>query len=137
MHDADVQGVDVREWIIVAGLIAGAAVCAAAERQWQTGVWLEIEVKRQLLDFGPGSSGFGPQRSSASMRAMADVCVYVIETDELRLELRDVVPMGRRSVDASIGQPVTFALEKNSVWVRSENGLEHKLRLTKKTAKQK
>ena len=69
------------------------------------------------------------------MRAMADVRTYVIETDTLRLEIEDVVPIGRRSLDVSIGDRVTFAVDKKSVYVRDADGKEHKLRLTKRTAK--
>ena len=71
------------------------------------------------------------------MRAMADVHLYVIETEKLRLELKEVVPVGRESIDAVVGQPVTFAVEKNSVWIRDAGGTEHKLPLSKKTAKSK
>lgn len=66
------------------------------------------------------------------MRAMADVRTYVIETNELRLELQDVVAVGRRSVDAIPGTPVTFAFNKNKVYVRDSDGTEHTLRVTKK-----
>jgi hypothetical protein len=69
------------------------------------------------------------------MRAMADLRLYVIETNSLRLELKDVVQVGRRSIGAVVGQPVTFAVEKNTVWIRDADGIEHKLRLSKKTAK--
>ena len=72
-----------------------------------------------------------------TMRAMADLRTYIIETDELRLELEDVVQVNTRSIDAVIGLPVTFALEKNSVYVRDSDGVEHKLRVTKKTNKPK
>jgi len=71
------------------------------------------------------------------MRAMADLRTYIIETDELSLELEDVVQVNTRSIDAVIGLPVTFALEKNSVYVRDSDGVEHKLRVTKKTNKPK
>jgi len=94
-----------------------------------------------MVDFGPGASPFGGNGGgrppSASMRAMADVRTYVIETDDLRLELEDVVQVNTRSIDAVIGLPVIFALEKNSVYVRDADGVEHKLRVTKKTNKPK
>ena len=67
------------------------------------------------------------------MRAMADVHTYIIEAGDLRFELEDVVQVGRRSVDAVVGEPVTFAVEKKTVYVRDADGAEHKLRLTKKT----
>jgi hypothetical protein len=115
-----------------------ASVTGAAERHWQTGKWIDVDVKRRMVDFGPGSSPFGGgQRSSPSMRALADVRTYVIETDGLRLELEDVVQINKRSIDAVVGLPVTFALEKSSVYIRDSDGIEHKLRVTKKTTKPK
>jgi hypothetical protein len=109
----------------------------AADRQWQSGTWTEVSVKRQMLDFGPGASPFSGSRPDPSTRAMADVHTYVIETELLRLELQDVVQVNKRSVDAVVGQPVMFALDKKVVYVRNVGGLEHKLRLTKKTEKHK
>jgi hypothetical protein len=63
---------------------------------------------------------------------MADVRRFVIETDDVRLEMEDTVPVGRRSIDVTVGGMVTFALEKNAVYVRDPDGTEHKLRLIKK-----
>ena len=68
------------------------------------------------------------------MRARADVHTYVLEGDGMRLELEEVVPVGRRSIEVMVGQSVSFALEKNSVYVKDSEGKEHKLRVTKKTA---
>lgn len=117
--------------------LVSVSALAAAERHWQTGKWIDVSVKRRMVDFGPGSSPFGGggRPSAPSMRAQADVRTYVIETDALRLELEDVVKVNTRSIDAAIGLPVTFALEKNSVYVRDADGVEHKLRVTKKTNK--
>jgi hypothetical protein len=125
-----------RATTVILGLfLAAGAVCGAANRHWQTGTWREAETKRKMLDFGPGSSTFDGRPSSPSMRAMADVRTYVIETDDLRIELEDVVPVGRRSVDVTLGTSVTFALEKNTVYVRDPDGKEHKLRVTRKVSK--
>jgi hypothetical protein len=122
--------------ILFAFALASVCVLTAAERHWQTGKWIDVSVKRRMIDFGPGSSPFGGGRpSSPAMRAQADVRIYVIETETLRLELEDVVKVNSRSLDAVVGLPVTFALEKNSVYVRDADGIEHKLRVTKKTDK--
>jgi hypothetical protein len=125
---------------ILCVLVATVPVLHAAERHWQTGKWIDVTVKRRMVDFGPGASPFGSgagRPSTPSMKAQADVKTYVIETDELRLELEDVVQVNTRSIDAVIGLPVTFALEKNAVYVRDSTGVEHKLRVTKKTSKPK
>jgi hypothetical protein len=117
-------------------VLAFTAVLGAGDRHWQTGKWIDVNVKRRIVDFGPGSSPFGGgQRPAPAMRAMADVRTYVIETDELRLELEDLVQVNTRSIDAVVGLPVTFALEKNAVYVRDADNIEHKLRVTKKTSK--
>jgi hypothetical protein len=119
-------------------VLAFVSVVGAGERHWQTGKWIDVNVKRRMVDFGPGASPFGGgQRSAPTMRAMADVKTYVIETDDLRLELEDVVQVNTRSIDAVVGLPVTFALEKNSLYVRDSDGVEHKLRVTKKTSRPK
>ena len=112
-----------------------ASVVSAAERRWQTGTWTAADTKRQMIDFGPSATPFERGGSAPAMRAMADVNTYVIETDDLRLELKDVVPVGRRTVDAVVGTTVTFALEKDTLYVRDADGTEHKLRVTKKAAK--
>src|SRR3954453_13852797 len=105
-----------RYWVL--WVLAFAAALSAADRHWQTGKWVDVNVKRRIVDFGPGSSPFGGggQRPAPTMRAMADVRTYVIETDELRLELEDLVQVNSRSIDGVIGLPVTFALEKNAVY---------------------
>ena len=74
--------------VIGFGVLAVAAPSRAGDRHWQTGTWKDVGVARQMLDFGPGSSGVGGGRGpTLGMQAMADVRTYVIETDELRLEL--------------------------------------------------
>jgi hypothetical protein len=115
--------------------LALVAICAAAERQWQVGTWTKVDVSRRIVDFGPGSGGFSPPSSVPSMRAMAEVRTFVIETDTLRLDLKDVVPVNRRSVDVEIGTKVTFAIDKGAVYVRDADGTEHKLQLVKKVPK--
>ena len=124
---------------LVFALLFG-AIADAADRHWQTGKWIDVSTKRRIVDFGPGSSPFGGgggRPTSPAMRAQADVKTYVIETDDLRLELEDVVKVNTRSLDAVVGLPVTFALEKNSVYVRDADNVEHKLRVTRKLNKPK
>ncbi|MEO8260124.1 MAG: hypothetical protein ABI868_22450 [Acidobacteriota bacterium] len=117
-------------------VLMATTVSVAAERQWQTGTWGDVTTRRKLIDFGPGASPFGRGATKPSMRAMADIRNFVIETDALRIEMEDTVPVGRRSIDPIVGTAVTFALEKKSVFVRDADGREHKLRLTKKIERQ-
>ena len=123
-----------RTALMLGALLALTAHDAAAARHWQTGTWRDADITRKMVDFGPGATSFdgGPGRVPP-LRAMADVRTYVIEADGLRLELEDVVPVGRRSIDVTVGDAVTFALEKNVVYVKDSDGKEHKLRVTKKT----
>jgi hypothetical protein len=116
----------------LAALVAMAAPVRTADRHWQTGTWGDVTTQRKMIDFGPGASGFGPRGAAPTMRAMADVRRFVIETDDVRLEMEDTVPVGRRSIDVTVGGMVTFALEKSAVYVRDPDGTEHKLRLIKK-----
>lgn len=114
------------------------ATAGAADRHWQDGKWTSVSSKRQIVDFGPGSSPFGNSSgrpSTPAMKGLVDVRLYVIETDDLRLELEDVVKVDQRSIDAVVGLPVTFALERNTVYVKDEGGVEHKLKVTKKVNK--
>ena len=114
-------------------VVAMGVLGLAAERKWQTGTWGEVTTKRRFVDFGPGSSPFGQSGpSSPSMRAMADIRHFVIETDSMRLELEDTVSIRRRSLDATAGEKVTFALDKKTVYVRDADGTEHKLRVVKR-----
>ena len=122
-------------FLILLALVSLAAL-PAAERHWQTGKWIDVNSTRRLVDFGPASSPFGNSSgrpSPPAMQAQADIRTYVIETDELRLELEEVAKVNTRSIDAVIGLPVTFALEKSTVYVRDSDNVEHKLKVTKKT----
>jgi hypothetical protein len=125
-----------RHALLVLGILSlGVAGSAAADRHWQTGTWTDVSVKRQMIDFGPGSTPFDRGQSAPTMRALADVHTYVLETDTLRLELKDVVQVNKTSVDAVVGLSVTFALEKKTVYVRDADGTEHKLSVTKQSTK--
>src|SRR5258707_8018379 len=99
--------------LAILGALISVSVLGAADRHWQTGKWIDVSLKRRMVDFGPGSSPFGNSSgrpSPPSMQAQADIRTYVIETDELRLELEEVAKVNTRSIDAVIGLPGTFAL---------------------------
>ena len=117
----------------IAWLTLLAAGGFAAERPWQTGTWAEVKTTRPRVVFGlqPSPNGPGPYTPPATTL----VRVYVIETDVLRFELTDVLPASLRTVEAVVGEEVTFAVDKNTLYVRGPDGLEHRLRVTKKLTK--
>jgi len=65
-----------------------------------------------------------------------EVRTYVIETATLRLELRENARADVPRLDAMVGEPVTFALEKNTVYIKLGDRDEHRLSVTKKVPRQ-
>ena len=113
-------------------LLSASAVTQGADRAWQTGTWIDVQVVRPRVAFGIVSRDPG----AASQRSpnVVEDRLYVIETDALRLEIRQKGAVDPR-IDAVIGRPVTFALEKNTIYIKDAKGKEHRLSVTKKTAK--
>src|SRR5437899_8806050 len=117
-------------------VVLAIGLCAAADRQWQTGTWTDAGVARDLWIGGAGGSArLG--RTPTVTTTTSHVATYVIETADLRFDLKDVVPVGRSPLDVTVGQPVTFAVSKNTVYIRNADGSEHRLRLIKKTQQSK
>ena len=111
---------------------AGLFVVSGAERVWQTGIWREVKVERPKVLFSVQSRD--PNSNLPRTTAAREVRTYVIESDTLRLELRQDATVDTPAIDVLIGQPVTFALEKKTVYVKDEDGKEHKLSVRKQTA---
>jgi hypothetical protein len=105
---------------------------SAPARKWQTGTWRDVQVVRPKIVFGvtPAAPGTTPQTESA----MREIRIYVIETDEWRLELKETTTADAPRLNASVGDPVTFALEKDVVYIKDDTDREHKLAVTKKTS---
>ena len=101
----------------------------AAERPWQTGTWVDVRTTRPKVVFGLQPSPNSPGPYTPPVATL--VRVYVIETEVLRFELTDIAPASRRTVDVVVGEAVTFAVDKNTLYVRDPNGVEHRLRVTK------
>ena len=81
-----------------------------------------------------------PARPIAGGGTLTEVATYVIETAELRLELRGIEQIAGGpdafDLEVKIGVPVAFAIEgRRTVYVQRSNGKEQRLLLTKKTAK--
>jgi hypothetical protein len=107
----------------------------AADRVWQKGTWRDMQVKRPKVVFGvsPNSPSTGAPRTSPP--ASQEVRTYVIETDTMRFELRENTTVDSPHIDVLVGEPVQFAVEKKTVWVKDQDGREHKLSLVKQGKK--
>lgn len=122
-------------------LVVGIGTSAAA-RHWQTGTWKAVGIKRDPWvggQTGEGTPGFVDTLRPAKP-VTPEVGIYVIETPTMRFELEDTAPMGGwKSFDSTVtvGASVTFAVNKNVAYIRNADGTEHRLRITKKTAKTK
>lgn len=121
---------------LAAVLLLTAPVFQAAERAWQTGKWIDVQIVRPKVVFGIISRDPAGGQRSAPPAAIEDR-LYVIETDELRLEIKQKANIDIPRIDAMIGEPVTFALEKNTIYIKDASGKEHKLSVAKKTIKRK
>jgi hypothetical protein len=113
---------------VVVFLLVGAS--GAADRKWQTGTWADIGTKRTPWVGNP-SGGTEPLTARTGM---TEVAAYVIETDDQRIELEDVVAIGTRGsidVHVTVGAPVSFALNKKTAYIRLAEGKEYRLRVTR------
>ena len=132
IHPTFLETMKARLCLALIVVAVSAAPSLAAERVWQKGVWREVRVTRPRIVVGlqPSPNAPGPY-----MPGMIVIRTYVIETDQERFELTERAPEGRRTVDALVGEEVTFAVERNTVYVRGAGGMEHRLRVTKKRVK--
>ena len=105
---------------------------SGAERVWQTGIWRDVTVERPKVLFSVQSRD--PNSNLPRTTPAREVRTYVIETETLRLELRQDATVDTPTIDVLIGQPVTFALEKKTLYVKDQDGKEHRLSVRKQTA---
>jgi hypothetical protein len=118
---------------MVLGLALVATAAWSADKTWQTGTWREAKVERPTFTFGatPTMPNGGVPRSAAAPREKR---TYVIDTDTLRIEIRQDTTADTPQVDAVVGERVTFALDKNTIWIKEDSGREYKLSVSKKSA---
>jgi len=116
--------------VVVFSMVATAAW--PADKTWQTGTWREVKVERPKFTFGgtPSMPNSGAPRTPVAPREKR---TYVIETDTIRIEMRQDTTADTPHVDALVGEPVTFALEKNTIWIKQDTGREYKMSITKKS----
>ena len=101
---------------------------ALAERQWQKGTWREAKINRPRVTFNVQPRD--PNSNLPPAAQTREIRTYVIETQTLRLHLRQDATADTPRIGVLVGDPVTFALEKKTVYVR-DDGREYKLSVTK------
>jgi hypothetical protein len=112
--------------------LCGLAVLDAAERAWQTGTLQEVTIDRPKVNFGVQSRD--PSSNLPRAVPSREIRTYIVHTDSLRLELRQDATADTPRLDVRIGEPVTFALDKKTVYMKDDAGKEHKLSLRKQTS---
>src|SRR5688572_14418720 len=114
----------------IIGAVIGVTVIAA-DREWQTGTWRDSKIERPKVLFSVQSRD--PNSNLPRTAAAREVRTYVIENSTHRFELRQDATVDTPRIDVLLGQPVTFAVDKKTVYVRDSEGKEHKLSLRKQT----
>ncbi len=104
----------------------------AADREWQTGTWYEARVERPRVLFSAQTRD--PNSPLPRTAAARELRIYVIDTETARLELRQEATVDTPRINVLIGRPVTFAVEKKTVFIKDEDGREYKLELRKQSA---
>jgi hypothetical protein len=112
--------------------VTSAIVATAAEREWQKGTWRDekIERPRVLFSAQPRNPNDNVPRTATPPR---EIRTFVIDTNTHRLELRQDATVDTPRIDVLIGEPVSIAIEKKTVYVKDTQGKEHKLTLRKQT----
>jgi hypothetical protein len=62
-----------------------------------------------------------------------EIRTFVIDTNTHRLELRQDATVDTPRIEVLIGEPVSIAIEKKTVYLKDTLGKEHKLTLRKQT----
>jgi hypothetical protein len=124
-----------RTMAVVLLVCAAAATAWAVDRAWQKGTWRDVQVKRPKVVFGvaPNNPNSGAPRTSPP--AAQEVRTYVIETDTMRYELKENVTVDTPRIDVLVGEPVEFAIEKKTAYVKDQDGHEHRLSVVKESKK--
>lgn len=119
--------------MVASFIVVLVSVEASAERNWQTGTWAQVGIKRTLFvadvvheRMPPGFDK--PQRT--------EVATYVIETDDRRYELQSMVAIAADNFDllVTVGNPVMFAIERKTAYIMLD-GNEHRLLVLKNERK--
>ena len=103
----------------------------AAERQWQKGIWRESKIDRPKVLFSVQPRD--PNSHVPPTAAAREIRTFIIDTSTHRLELRQDATVDTPRIDVLIGESVSLAVDKKTVYVKDSEGKEHKLTLRKVT----
>jgi len=126
-----------RSALAFALLISLAAVwrLEARERQWQTGTCVDAGLRHDPYVGAQSTPHVGGQSDATSRvpqrPSVPETATFTIEADGARFEVEEMIPVGSGSVNLTVGQTVTFAIEGKTLYVRDVHGHEHKLRVMK------
>lgn len=120
-----------RIWLAAILCATVGTTAMAAEREWQTGTWRDSKIERPKVLFSVQSRD--PNSNLPRTAAAREIRTFVIDTKTHSLELRQDATVDTPRIDVLLGQPVTIAIEKKTVYVRDSEGKEHKLSLRKQT----
>jgi hypothetical protein len=110
-------------------LVAG--IGTAAERQWVSATLQDYTVERPKMVFS--AEPRDPNSHVPRTTVARETRTFVIDTSTHRLELRQDATVDTPRVNVLIGQPVLIAIDKKTVYVKDDDGREHKLTLRKQT----
>ena len=103
----------------------------AAERQWVSATLQDSTVERPKMVFS--AEPRDPNSHVPRTTVARETRTLVIDTSTHRLELRQDATVDTPRINVLIGQPVLIAIEKKTVYVKDDDGREHKLTLRKQT----
>ena len=108
----------------------------AAELRWQTGTCTDAGVKRDITVGGhaAGRRPFGPG-AATTKPTLPEIATYVLETEDRRFEIEDIVPIGAATLNIIPGDRVAFAVKKKNVYVRDSKGVQYRFKLVRSSPK--
>ncbi len=117
--------------LIIGCAFAIVSIAVAAEREWVKATLQDYTVERPKMVFS--AEPRDPNSHVPRTTVARETRTFVIDTSTLRLELRQDATVDTPRVNVLIGQPVLIAIEKKTVYVKDDDGREHKLTLRKQT----
>jgi hypothetical protein len=118
-------------------VVALTAVGGGSERNWTPATCKDVGVKRDMR-VGAGAADSGPfvRAGGGSRGSIPEVATFVFETETLRIEAQEMHQIGPASLNIKVGDTVTVALDKKTLYVREgDKKDEYRLLVTKSTSK--